>query len=173
MLKKSARGSVVSWAKPAHLELYQVSVAAQVGLMRQTEAMNSGKKDAHGFDGDPWAIHINGAIGEQAVAQYLEITWELTVNTYKYFPDLGKNIQVRAASRLTDSLIFRPKDNKDALWVLVVGELQDWYVVGWLEGHKCTKREWFRDPNDRNSPAYFVPQVQLHDMEELKKMIKK
>ena len=46
------------------LERDEIEYAASIGARRQIDAVLSGKKDSHGFNGDGWGIHIDGACGE-------------------------------------------------------------------------------------------------------------
>jgi hypothetical protein len=76
-----------------NLNSHEVGAAVRVGALRHWEAVRGGMADRHGFDGDGWGVHIEGALGEIAAAKALNIYWDGSVNTFKA-DDLA-GIQVR------------------------------------------------------------------------------
>jgi hypothetical protein len=138
----------------------EVEMAAQVGLRRQLEALRKGLPDKHGYEGDGWGIHIEGALGELALAKFLGVYWDGSVNTFKTKGDLGET-EVRTRSRSDYDLIVREDDREDAVYVLVVGKAPAYRVVGWMLGKEAKQDRWVRTYGGR-TPAYFVPQAALH-----------
>jgi hypothetical protein len=142
-------------------------MAAQIGVLRQLEAVRKGLPDRHGFDGDTgWTIHIEGAAGEIAAAKALGLYWGGTVNTFKTEGDVG-NIEVRTRSKPHYDLLVRDNDKNESVFVLVTGKSPKYNVVGWILGKDAKKTEWYADYGNR-PPAYFVPQNCLRPIEELK-----
>lgn len=140
----------------------EVLIGATIGVQRQLEALTQGRPDAHGFDGsDGWTKHIEGACGELAAAKVLDLHWGGTVNTFKEGGDVGEHIQVRTRSRLDYDLLVREDDPDDAVFVLVVGQVPTFQVVGWIRGRDAKRPEWVKRYGGRPA-AYFVPQVSLH-----------
>lgn len=138
---------------------YEVQMGATVGLRRHLEALELRLPDRHGYQGDGWGIHIEGALGELALAKYLGKYWDGSVNTFKRQGDVGQ-IQVRTRSRDDFELLVRPDDRDEDIFVLVVGQAPRYRVVGWIRGSEAKRPEWQQTYGQR-PPAYFVPQASL------------
>lgn len=136
----------------------EVAVAAMVGVNRQNTAIRDGRPDRHGFEGPGWNVHIEGAAGEMAVAKALGIYWPCAVNTFK-MPDVGR-LQVRTRSDKKYDLIVRHCDSPHEVFVLVIGRVPTFEVVGWIKGVDAQRDEWLQDYGGR-PPAWFVPQKAL------------
>jgi hypothetical protein len=150
----------------------EVSFASAVGLARQTEAIIQGKKDAHGFRGDPWGVHIEGALAEYATAKALNCFWPASVNTWKE-PDLtlcGVGIQVRLRSHDHYDLLVREPDPEQDVYVLTLGTAPTFRVAGWLFGQDAKQARYRQDYAGR-VPAYFVPQVDLRPLASIRKAL--
>lgn len=149
------------------LSWYEAAMASHVGWMRQLKAMMAGKQDSHGYDGEGWSEHIEGACGEMAVAKLLGIFWDGSVNTWKANDLPG--LQVRTRSRHDYDLIVRPGDDDESTWVLITGRCPAYCVRGWIEGRNAKRPEWLANHAGRQ-PAYFVPANQLNPMDELPRL---
>lgn len=149
------------------LSWYEAAMASHVGWMRQLAAIKAGKQDCHGYDGEGWSEHIEGACGEMAVAKMLGIFWDGSVNTWKANDLPG--IQVRTRSRHHYDLIVRPGDDDQATWVLITGRCPSYRVRGWIDGREAKRPEWLANHAGR-APAYFVPADQLNPMNELPRL---
>ena len=147
------------------LSWHEAAMASHVGWMRHLAAIKAGKPDLHGFDGDGWSEHCEGACGEIAVAKALDTFWDGSVNTWK--SDDLPGIQVRTRSRHEFDLIVRPSDDDDARWVLVTGKCPHYRVHGWITGHEAKRSEWLQRYGGRPA-AYFVPSSNLWSMDWLK-----
>lgn len=146
------------------LTLGELHMAAEIGVLRQLEAIRKKLPDRHGFDGDTgWTIHIEGAAGEIAVAKVLGKYWGGTVNTFKSEGDVGK-LEVRTRSKDYYDLIVRDNDKDDSIFILVTGKSPTFNVVGWILGKDAKNPEWKQTYGDRPS-AYFVPQKELKSIE--------
>ena len=144
----------------------QLKVGARTGSFRHIESLEKGLKHKHGKPEDKnWEDHIEGACGEYAAALALREIYEPTVNTFKA-PDLLSGYQVRTRSRHYYDLIVRKNDSDDEIFILVTGQAPNYVVRGWLHGCDAKKEEWFKDYGNR-PPAYFVPESELHSIEEL------
>jgi hypothetical protein len=148
------------------LNSHEVGAAVRVGALRHWEAVRGGMADCHGFEGDGWGVHIEGALGEMAAAKSLNIYWDGSVNTFKA-DDLA-GIQVRTRSQESYELIVRPSDSDNAAYVLVTGKYGKYDVRGWIRGKDAKREEWLANHGSR-PPAYFVPHQALKPIEELKK----
>lgn len=146
------------------LTWYEAAMASHVGWMRQLAAVKAGKPDLHGYDGEGWSEHIEGACGEMAVAKMLGIFWDGSVNTWKAHDLPG--LQVRTRSRHDYDLTVRPNDDDEAHWVLVTGRCPEYRIHGWIAGADAKLPAWSRTYGGRPA-AYFVPQSELRGMDKL------
>jgi hypothetical protein len=148
-------------ATETHITLDKTEVlqAVHVGMLRQLNAIYRGRTDAHGFDGDGWGRHVQGALSEYVVARELDCHW--CVNTDMTRPDVGP-IQVRSTTRRDGRLIIHLTDPDPAAYVLAIGlSLTVWILAGWITGTEAKQDHWWTDPNT-GRPAYFIPQSALH-----------
>lgn len=137
-----------------------------LGTGRQEEAVQSKRKDQHGFDGkNGLKIHIEGAAGEIAFAKAFGLYPGFTINTFKA-ADIGSNVQVRTRSERRYGLIVRPDDDDDAVFVHVIGSSPNYVVMGWMLG-KDAKRPGYSEAHGDRPPAFFVPSEELRDLSEL------
>jgi hypothetical protein len=66
------------------LEPYEAAVAVHVGAARNKSAVGRGSKDV--YKSDPvsaWGMHVEAAGAEMAVAKYLGLYWDGSVDTYR------------------------------------------------------------------------------------------
>ena len=145
----------------------EIKFATDLGELRHNESIRQGKKDAHGLKisrEEAKKLDIIGAIGELAVAVALGIPFDATVNTWKA-PDLGDLLQVRTATKHNYSLLVRPGDKDEEVFVLTTCEnLPDFHIHGWLWGKEAKQKQWLRSPHGRPA-AYFVPISELNMLE--------
>jgi hypothetical protein len=144
----------------------EFAYAAQIGRLRQEEALRKNLPDKYGFDGvGGLAVHVEGAAGELAVAKALNITWDATVNTFKSLADLVSNIEVRTRSKDYYDLLVRSDDKDESLFVLVTRKSPRTFdVVGWIKAKDAKQEQWVKTHGNR-PPAYFVPKTVLQNME--------
>jgi hypothetical protein len=140
--------------------------AAQIGIIRQIEAIRRKLPDKHGYVGDGWSLHVEGACGELAFAKALNVYWAGTVNVYKD-ADVGANIQIRTRSKANYDLLIRSDDSDDEVFVLVTGTAPTFRVVGWILGRDAKQGCWEQTHGNR-PPAFFVPQSELRPISELR-----
>jgi len=145
------------------LNAHEIGAGARVGVARHWEAVRKGRTDRHGFSGDGWGVHIEGALGEIAAAKALNVYWDGSVNTFK--ADDLTGIQVRTRSKPDYELIIRPEDSEESVWVLVTGKYGTYTVRGWIRGKDAKRQEWLANHGNR-PPAYFVPTDALKPIEE-------
>lgn len=138
--------------------------AATVGLRRQIMNLRAERCDRYGFNGDAWAVHIEGACGEMAVAKLLNRYWCGNLGDLDA-ADVGK-LQVRTRSKHSYELILHPADADEDAWILVTGIAPEYRVHGWVTGVEGKKEEYWKDPAG-GRPAFFVPQDALRPMGEL------
>lgn len=148
----------------------EVLQAAQVGVMRQVQNLKAGTQDRHGASLDRgWQLHIEGAIGELAVAKYRDRFWSGALGNWKA-DDVGR-WQVRSRNRPpgqeVGDLTVHPSDPDDRPFVFVTGWPPAYTLHGFIMGRDAKKDEWWRDPA-KGRPAFFVPTSALRDLSELK-----
>ena len=146
------------------LEWFELSRAALVGVSRNVEAMRKGCVNRMPIS-DEWGIHILGALGEAAFAKGTNRYWNGGVNTFKG-SDVGKNIQVRTRSQHSYELIVRRADHDSDIYVLVTGGPQVFVLRGWM---LCSdaKQDKYLANHGNHGEAFFVPQCDLHPIEQL------
>lgn len=166
MKKTKALKRSKDWAGADEVEPFTVTLtsmemlmACLVGVRRNIESIEQKLHANHGFMGNAWEIHIEGACAEMAVAKVLENYWGGPVNTFKD-ADIGQKIQVRSTQYKTGCLIVRKDDSSDDIYYLVTGIAPTYIIRGWLYGRDARKKKWLQAPAGR-PPAWFVPQDAL------------
>lgn len=143
---------------------YEITYAVQVGLARHLAAIQQGNQDRYGAQGDSFAEglqkHLDGAGAELAAAKALNRHWNASVNTYRNGSDIGENIEVRLRREPHYDLIVRDSDHDARYFVLVLGRLPQYHVVGFIKGSDAKRPEW-RQNYGGFGEAYFVPQSAL------------
>lgn len=137
------------------LTSYEIWMAGSVGLSRNINSLKRGSKNTYGLEGlNDWQIHIEGALGEIALAKTLGMYWDGSVDTFKNKGDVGI-LEVRTTSKHTNCLLLREKDDPKKIYWLVTGICPTYRIQGWLKGEDGMKSEFFRQ--DVRYPAWFVP----------------
>lgn len=147
----------------AVLSSQEIAECRQLGELRHRRSLEQGRRDAHGFSGDPLRIHIEGAYGECAFCLAFDHPWVKTVDTFKA-PDFADDIQVRARLNKWTDLIYRPDDDPLQRFVLVTGKMPILHVRGWLFGYEC-RRLGKRACHGNRPPAWFTPARSLRPIE--------
>lgn len=139
----------------------QVTYAAKVGLMRTIESRKRGlKPSTYGIDKrSQWDHDRTGAIAEYAAALLLEEEWSASINNFSG-PDVGEWL-IRQTHHEGGHLIVRPRPNDethgDAVYLLMIGELQHWRCAGGMWGRVAMHNQFWRSDWD----AWLVPQALL------------
>lgn len=143
----------------------EIQIAAFVGMSRQLYALRTGLQSAHGAGAEhDWQYHINGAMGEMALAKYLNIFWSGTVGVLN-LPDVGK-LEVRTATSPDHRLIVREPDSDGSLFVFVTGVNGNYSIWGFLAGKDAKKNAFLVAVAGRPN-AYFVPKESLQPIEDI------
>ena len=145
-----ARASVVT------LNRLEVEVATVVGTARQRRASEQGFRErSHVSTDKRLGLDVQGAAAELAASKYLRLVWNFGCEGAKEEADLYPNVEVRTTRHLGGRLIVRPQDIDDRPYVLVVGELPTFRVVGWAYGHEAKREE------PRADGSHWLPQSGL------------
>lgn len=141
--------------------------AGIVGVLRHVEDCNFGARGRYGANNEKigWNADIDGAVGEVVVASFLNVFWDGKINDFKA-KDVGDS-QVRATR--TDYLILHPPDDNDDIFVSVgIRKCPRCQLWGWFTGKEGKQQKWWCDKYNNGRPAFFVPQTELNDMDDLK-----
>jgi len=143
-------------------------IAANAGVLRQVENLKKNRQSFYGAGKDnDWQLHIEGCLGEFALAKYLNCFWggkgafrESDVDKY----------EVRTRSKDNYELILHPDDPDNSYFWLVCGRNGVYKIKGYILGSEGKRKEYWKDPvGDR--PAYFVPQAALKQLPDYEKVI--
>ncbi len=147
------------------LTWYEQIAAAHVGLLRQIESMRLGKK-SHTSGEANWSLNIEGALGEKAFAKGTNRYYSGSVNTFRTGGDVGE-IQVRTRSKNGYELYCNERDRDADQYVLLIGSMGKYEIMGWAYGHEIKKPEHLKKLTAYSRPAYFMPTSKLRDPREL------
>ena len=142
------------------LELPEIMIASQVGIMRQLEDI---KKDKKSFSGEKkegaWQRHIEGALAECALAKHLNVYW----NKKPWpAPDVGE-VEVRSNAYPNADLRIEPKDPDDRKFYLLTGLNGTYTIRGWMYAGDAKQKKWYKTYDLGREKKYFVPQEFLND----------
>lgn len=136
----------------------EIMMAAQAGIMRQVENIKTKAEPYYGAsDVADWQLHIEGCLGEFALAKYLNVWWggkgnKRSADVFLY--------DVRTAASHSHSLILHPDDPDDRTFWLVTGRNGAYRVHGYIKARDGKKQEYWKEPV-KNRAAFFVPQSAL------------
>lgn len=149
------------------LTAHELYMAATVGVMRQVQNIARDRHQAYGADhNSDWQKHVEGALGEYAVAKYLDKSWNGNIGDLRA-SDVG-SFQVRMTPLENGRLILHPKDNDEDFFIHVSGKNGTYRLHGWIRAGDGKKPEYWEDPSKANRPAFFVPLSKLNPIEQLK-----
>lgn len=150
--------------------------ATTTGVMRYTQNMRLGRRDAYGAEKNAehgmWTS-IVGAWGEAAVAKHTN-TYHWGLGVFRG-PDVGR-YQVRATRMARGFLILHDRDKEQHgqtpyVSLKLLGTDSDGCeriaIQGWCYPDEMCHLKFWDDPTGKNRPAYFVPPEELRDMETL------
>lgn len=141
------------------LNPWEILFAAQCGLMRQVENIKKQRTPSYGAGDDSnWQIHVEGCLGEYALAKFLGVHW--AGKGVLRAPDIGA-VDVRTATKDHYCLLLHEEDSDDRRYWLVTGINGAYTVQGWILGRDGKKSEYWKDPLG-GRPAFFVPQSILN-----------
>lgn len=139
------------------LSSWEILLAAQAGIMRQVENLKKGRKPYYGAGTRAdWQLHIEGCLGEYALAKFLGLHWS---GQGFRGDDVGR-YQVRTGSQEGHRLILHPDDADDHIFWLLCGANGAYGVKGWVMGRDGKQDVYWKDPGT-GRPAFFVPQAAL------------
>jgi hypothetical protein len=141
--------------------------AARVGAERRVRSLYDGRSDHCGdSSGHRWENNVIGSLGELAAANYLQVPWEATIDTYRDKPDIEPNKQIRTSSKTQYRLRVSPKDPDDFIVIHVTGKDRVFLIRGWMYAGECKREDWLESPHGKVA-EYFVANHLLHHMRDL------
>lgn len=148
------------------LTSHEMLHAGLVGLTRQIDNLWERRTDRYGAQPrDGWRMHIEGALGEMALAKHMDCYWSGRLGELKA-PDVGP-LQVRTRVRQENAgLILHPDDRDDQLFVLVISWAPVFMLIGWTLAADGKQERYWKDIPDNRS-AFFVPHSALQPIESL------
>jgi hypothetical protein len=160
----------MSKIKTVKLYMGEIVMAQAAGMLRRNECIRNGTQSSGNTNkyhaGEVlWDTDIEGAGAEEAFCKHKNIFWNGAVNTFKEADIIG-NVQIRHTVLDWGKLIVRKREgeNLDDYYVLVVGRMPNYKVVGFLKGREAAQDKWWINPNNKEW-AWFVPQQDLKDVD--------
>ena len=146
--------------KNVKLTYAEILEAAISGVMRQVENLKDQKRNAHGAkNNNAWDLHINGCIGERAVAKCLNLYWP-GKGDFRGL-DVGgvqTGFDVRQSRHSNGHLIVHKEDEDDRFIYFITGEFGEYVVHGGMKAGDAKQEKWWTEKANNGRPAYFVPQ---------------
>jgi hypothetical protein len=139
----------------------EIIVASQVGILRQTEDIEEGKKSVSGEKPElAWQRHIEGALTECAMAKYLNVYWNKRPWPH---PDVG-NIDVRSTHWSFGDLRIEHKDPNERKFYLLTGLNGTYIIRGWMYAKDGKQHKYLKTYDKNREMKFFIPQSHLnHD----------
>lgn len=153
----------------------EVEAAVREEARRIVEHGRSHKTEKYGAQDDPerqanrLQRNEDGFGAEEAVALWLGVKRsQHGIVLGGFEADLTNLVEVRTTRHFHGRLIVHPEEADDSPFVLAVGQLPTFSIVGWMMGADAkSPLYWDNSPRVRH-PAYFVPQADLRQMADLK-----
>lgn len=149
----------------------EVMQAAMAGVMRQVQNIKAGRRARYGAgNANDWQLHIQGCLGEFAVAKALGIFWSGNHGNLDA-ADVG-DLQVRTTRYGNNPFLRLQKaDNDDDVFILCSGVNDAFKLHGWMHGRDGKLDKFWGDKWNNGRKAFWVPNHLLNDMNELRREI--
>lgn len=143
------------------LQLEDALRAATVGAERRLRSRYAIRRQWVGWEETTFDQDIEGAGAELALARALELHWTGDVAPHQHAPDVGP-FHVRQTAHRNGHLPIHEDDPATAPFVLVVGRMPWYRIVGWIladDGRAIAGERKCLHPKGR--PAWWVPADRL------------
>lgn len=152
---------VYKFPKQISLSKNEAIMAAMSGITRCAESViEQNRSETHGSKRNTaWQRHVEGALGEFAVAKALGLFWPGVGIIFG--PDIPTKTEVCQTEHEHGRLIIHDDAKDDHIFWLVTGLLGNYVVHGWILAEEGKDRHYWDDPQG-DRPAYFVPQSYLN-----------
>jgi hypothetical protein len=141
------------------LSFHEIYMAACIGVARRLASLKRNETNKVQNKDFGWHTDIEAACAELAVAKFLNIHWDGSINSFKK-ADISNSLQVRHTQLPNGCLILRDRDNPEEKYVLVTGTHPQYKIIGYILGKNGMQNEFLRNPGEVY-PAWFVPQKVL------------
>jgi len=152
----------------------EMLMGANVGVMRNLNAIVKGYEDKHGFEEEEqWEVNIVAAQAEVAVAKYLNLYWS---GATSFAADVGGLVEVRSvAAEYKRLLVYKTSaDEKPFVSVWRIDKKKmDFDLRGWMYGKDAKVDKYWCDPKGSGRFNFFVETRDLHPMNRLKASLPK
>lgn len=142
----------------------EATAAMMAGGFRQLRGIYRARQDAHGFNGDGWGVSIEGIGAELVVAKTVGVFYDLFSEALDRDTGDVAGLHVRSSTHASGHLIVY-RDGPEGMYVLVVGSLPRYRIVGWIDKADACKDTWWNA--EARDPSYWVPQSALSPIETL------
>ena len=151
------------------LDLYELMITSQNGLMRVYESMRLGHDWGHGFKGslnEKIAKSISGSQAELSVAKYLQIEHTYHVNHGNNADLIFHDTHLQIRSQLpkkNNSLIIRPQGSKPGeIYILVIDKAPIFEIHGFVNStYVLGSEKYLTDFNIANRPKCHAIPINL------------
>ena len=113
----------------------EIHLAAIAGVSRRIDSMKTWLNNQKQSEGSDWAIDIEGACAELAVAKHMKLFWSGHTRSFKN-EDVGP-LHVRSTTHKDGHLIVKDNDPDDAVFVLVTCACPVYTIVGGISGARA------------------------------------
>ena len=157
----------------------EMLLAASSGVQREVECLrglNGGESVVSEYEknnnqigpGGLWNNHIEGAMGEFAVAKFLGL-YPGAITDAKA-TDVGEHYEVRTRPLRYQELFIKKDEKEDKYYILVQGSYGRYTICGWISAYEVfTHRDWYHNNEGKTSHRYWVPNEFLYSIETLPK----
>ena len=158
----------------------EMLIGGSSGVQREVECLRSSgggenaissyeKKNNSIGPGGLWNNHIEGALGEIAVAKFLGLYPGGITDPDA--TDVGDHYEVRTRPKSYYELFVKKKEREkkgDKYFILVQGSYGKYTICGWISAYEVfTHPEWFHNNKGKTSTDYWVPHDYLYSIETL------
>tara|TARA_R110002051_G_scaffold24864_1_gene61275 strand:- start:771 stop:1373 length:603 start_codon:yes stop_codon:yes gene_type:complete len=160
----------------------EMLVGASSGIQREVECLRSsggGENAISNYErknnsigpGGLWNNHVEGALGEIAVAKYLGM-YPGGITDAKA-TDVGDHYEVRTRPYSYYELFVRKrekKDKEDKYFILAQGSYGEYTIRGWITAYEVfVHPEWYHNNENKTGYRYWVPHEFLYPILDLPK----
>ena len=157
------------------LDLYELQSSAHLGILRCLESIKHKEKWGYNYKGslnDQIAKSISGAMGEVAVAKFLNIKFQYHCNVGGV-PDLiFKDLKLQVRTQIpknNNSLIIRPKAKPGEFYILIIDEAPKFKILGFVNSTYVLGQEQWKTTFGLDRPfCYSIPPEKLTPINLLK-----
>ena len=160
----------------------EMLVGASSGIQREVECLRSSgggenaisnyeKKNNSIGPGGLWNNHVEGALGEIAVAKYLGMYPGGITDADA--TDVGDHYEVRTRPRRDYELFVRKREREkkgDKYFILAQGSYGEYTIRGWISAYEVFAHpEWYHNNENLTGYRYWVPHEFLYPILDLPK----